>query len=343
MNQFIYDIYEKLKIFIGSSKNDFEHSLIYDKYDYYSFNFNKEFAYYLKDLTGLSASSMLQQHALVQFKHYIESEAPIPQKFNQKSELFIFENHILIDITLELSILFTLADGWHVRSYSEKSTFENIYQFSLELITFHPTIKTLKDLNRIRCMDRYVLFDERIKSLNMNMYTKEECLKDFSIDTSNPLNYNEMTSITAKIFPSDDCRIFNQIFSLINFSAVALNKSLNGTYFNFDFETDNLNKIFANNKHFTHSIYSICFHDFNSSSVWSDSKYISISIIEDPEKYILTYHDTDGKFNTVKFNNLNSLYDYLLALYRDGLLSDLGIKLEDFTKEHLELYQMAYI
>lgn len=211
------------------------------------------------------------------------------------------------------------------------------------MITFHRTVKTFKDLKYIRCLDKYELFYERINDLNMNMYTNKQCLSDLSIDASNLLNYSDMNKIIAKIFTVDEQHIFKQIFSLVNFSSAIVGKELIGTQFGFCFETDILNRILANNKYFSHYIYSMTFHDFNLNCTHKNDPYMSISIIDEPEKFILHYCSNIEGYTILKFDNLNSLYEKMLELYRNGILADLNIELSEFTQKYFELYEMASI
>lgn len=341
MHKSIVDIHDDLKTFFQNEMIDVEHSLVYEKYSFYEFCFSKKIAYFLENLTGLPASSMLQQYALSRFDNFLKSTEPNPKNVQPKSTISILDKEVNIEISVELTLKFNQTDGWHVTSYGSNKSFEEIYSLSLDLITFHRSVKTFKDLKMIRCSDKYKVFNERINNLNMNMYTKKQCLSELDVDNWNPLNVSDLNKVMSKIFSVEEQHIFKQIFALVNFSSNIIGKELKGTQFNFSFETDHLNLVLANNKYFWHDIYSMTFYDLHLNCMSEKLPYIVFSVIDEPEKFALHYSSKDDGYTILKFYTLNDVYNKILELYRKTILDELGIELDEFNQSYFELYQMS--
>lgn len=120
MHKSIATILESFKTFFSDEQIESSHSLMYQKYNIYDFRFSKKIAYFLEELTGLSASSMLQQHALAQFDNFVKSIEPIPTKIYPNSTISFFDKIINIEISMELMLTFTPTDGWYVGSYGSR-------------------------------------------------------------------------------------------------------------------------------------------------------------------------------------------------------------------------------
>lgn len=308
---------------------------------YYSFTFSRELASIFESLTGLSASRMLQQHAFQQFCSFIRTEQ-MPESF-----IKITSQTITIDVCFCLSLVLCNSGEWTSCRYDVPTSFDEIYLTELEMISLHPSIKSFNDLVTCNNTDIYSLFAERMRKINLNMYTESQFIEDFNLNiqygTLHPVPSNCLNKLISTIFSVSDRHLMNQIILLTNFSSQLIMRQQEGIFIGFNFEHDSLNKILISNNYFIHPIYTFIFKDFYTSKYYHSHYPLELSILEGSDMFRLTYPLPNGDLYFNLFKSLDCVYNHLLELFRQDILDTLNISIEDFKQQHFDLYHMSII